>query len=70
MCNYSEPCKIVFCECLHSSRIAILYGEVTTCVKLELRSNGFTNVVLNSKFNNDGEVEHEKSDSEKYGTGL
>ena len=28
--NYSEPCKIAFCECLHSDRIAILYGEVTT----------------------------------------
>ena len=47
-----------------------LYGEVTTRVKPELRSNGFTNGVLNCKFNNDGEVEHEKSDSEKYGTGL
>ena len=31
--NYSEPCKIAFCECLHSDRIAILYGEVTTWAK-------------------------------------
>ena len=30
MSNYSEPCKIAFCDCLHSYRIAILYGEVTT----------------------------------------
>ena len=30
ICNYSELCKIAFCECLHSDRIAILYGEVTT----------------------------------------
>ena len=30
ICNYSEPCKIAFCECLHSYRTAILYGEVTT----------------------------------------
>ena len=29
-CNYSEPRKIAFCECLHSNRKAILYGEVTT----------------------------------------
>ena len=32
-CNYSEPCKIAFCECLHSDRIAILYGEVTPFAK-------------------------------------
>ncbi|MCI5585460.1 MAG: hypothetical protein MR383_07925 [Lachnospiraceae bacterium] len=29
-CNYSEPCKFTFCECLHSNRIVNLYGEVTT----------------------------------------
>ena len=26
----SEQYKIAFCECLHSDRIAILYGEITT----------------------------------------
>ena len=28
-CNYSEPCKFVFCGCLHLRRIANLYGEIT-----------------------------------------
>ena len=41
--NYSEPCKIAFCECLHSDRIAILYGEVTTSQHTEK----LLNVLLN-----------------------
>ena len=47
-CNYSEPCKFTFCECLHSNRIVNLYGEVTTWAKEKLRSSDFANGVLNS----------------------
>lgn len=28
--NYSEPCKLDFCACLHAYRKASLYGEKTT----------------------------------------
>ena len=34
--------------CIQADICHDLYGEVTTFVKLELRSNGFTNGVLNS----------------------
>ena len=46
--NYSEPCKFIFCEYLHSYRMVNLYGEVTTWAKGKLHSSDFAKGVLNS----------------------